>query len=651
MNMNITLPDGKVLEMAEGASGFDVAFSISPGLAKKAIGVKINNDEIRDLKRPLDGDCELKLILADDEDEDALFLLRHSAAHVMAEAICEIVPGTQLAYGPPIDNGFYYDIKTPRPLTDADFPAIEKKMNFIIKQNKPFTRCEYNVEEGMTRVEGDKYKTDNAERAVEKGSETLSFYSTGQAGEAWEDLCAGPHVPSTKFLSAFKIQTLSGAYWKGDQNSDQLTRVYGTCFADKKNLKKYLHMIEEAKKRDHRKIGKEMNLFSFMEDHPGHIFWHPRGWSLYQTVLNYVRTKLNGYGYQEVNTPTMMPQFLWERSGHWAKYQENMFITKDREQSEDPKVYALKPMNCPGHTLVYNQLVQSYRDLPLRMAEFGTVMRFEPTGALHGIFRARSFTQDDGHIFCTEDQLGDEVVRCCEEVRELYRAFGYDPDSIKVKFSTRPEVRIGSDESWDLAEDSLRSACEQANLNYEVSPGEGAFYGPKLEFTLIDCLGREWQCGTIQVDYLLASKERLNVDYVGADNEKHNPVIIHRALLGSFERFIGIMIEHYEGKFPLWLAPEQVRVLQITDAQSEYSTEVTKQLRAAGFRVEEDKQSDKLGAKIRRARTDRVPYFLVLGKEEMENGTVAVQKQNGDKVGTFSIAEFIEQLKEEAKVD
>ena len=649
--MKITLPDGKVLEFDEAVSGHDVASAISPGLAKKAIGVKINNDEIRDLHRKLDGDCELKLIVADDEDPDALFLLRHSCAHLMAEAITELHPGTLLAYGPPIDNGFFYDIKTPEPLTDADFPAIEKKMQFLVRQNKSFTRTDYSLEDGKARVEGDKYKADNAERAIERGSETLSFYSTGEAGESWEDLCAGPHVPSTKFLQNYKIQAISGAYWKGDHTSDQLTRVYGTCFADKKNLKKHLNMLEEAKKRDHRKIGKEMNLFSFCEDNPGNIFWHPRGWTLYQTVVNFVREKLKDYNYQEVNTPVLMPQTLWQRSGHWDKYQENMFVTRERAEEEDSRLYALKPMNCPDHTMIYKHLVQSYRDLPLRLAEFGTVMRHEPTGALHGIFRVRSFTQDDAHIFCTEDQLADEVVKCCEEVRVLYRAFGYDPDEVKVKFSTRPEVRIGKDEDWDQAEASLEAACKKANLKYEISEGEGAFYGPKLEFTLVDTLGREWQCGTVQVDYLLASEDRLDVDYVGQDNEKHRPIIIHRALLGSFERFVGILTEHYAGKFPLWLAPEQVRVLQITDAQASYSTEVTAKLRAAGFRAEEDKHSDKLGAKIRRARTDRVPYFLVLGAEEMENGTVAVQRQNGDKVGVFPLDEFIAQLQEEVKVD
>lgn len=636
------------MELEAPVTGLKVAEEISIHLAKRALGVRVDG-VVQDLTQTIEKEgATVEILKAEGDDPDVLDLLRHSCAHVMAEAVTELFPGTKLAYGPTIKDGFFYDMKIPEPVSEKDFENIEQKMKAIIKENRPFLRCEFQPEEGLQRVEADPYKHDNAQRALKKGSSTLSFYKTGEDEGAFEDLCSGPHVPSTGFLKAFKVMSVSGAYWRGDANSDSLTRIYGTCFPEKKMLSRHLHLLEEAKKRDHRKIGKEMNLFSLHEDNPGQVFWHPKGWKLNSLIVGHVRSRLEQFGYQEVNTPIMMPQNLWERSGHWAKYKENMFVTGETE-GEDSRLYALKPMNCPAHTLIYRSLVQSYRDLPLRLAEFGNVIRNEPSGTLHGIMRARSFTQDDAHIFCTPDQLTDEVISCVKQVKTLYGDFGFDPEEVKVKFSTRPDVRIGSDEEWDAAEASLQSACEAANLKTTISPGEGAFYGPKLEFTLVDSLGREWQCGTIQVDYILASKERLDVDYVAEDGEKCRPIIIHRALLGSFERFIGIMIESMEGKFPLWLSPEQVRILQVTDEQNAYAKEVHAELTRAGFRVTLDAQNEKLGAKIRRARIDRVPRFLVLGAQEVENRTATLQLQDGTKVGTFSMDELLEKLEAESK--
>ncbi len=646
--ITVKLPSGDQLQFEGEVTGRTVAERISAGLARQAVAVRVDG-ELREMSAAISSDSSIEILKADAEDPEVMNLMRHSCAHVMAEAIVELFPGTKLAYGPPIKDGFYYDMQLPDVLSEKDFQAIEKKMKEIVKSNRPFVRHEFSGEDGLRRVEGEKYKVDNAERALEKGASCLSFYRTGENDGDFEDLCMGPHVPSTGFLKAFKIMSVSGSYWHGDADSDRLTRVYGTCFPDRKALAKYLHMIEEAKKRDHRKIGKEMNLFSVHEDNPGQVFWHPKGWKLNNIVVGHVRSRLEQFGYQEVNTPLMMPQNLWERSGHWAKYKENMFVTSEKEGDDDARIYALKPMNCPGHALIYRSMVQSYRDLPLRLAEFGNVIRNEPSGTLHGIMRARSFTQDDAHIFCTADQLTDEVIQCVKQVKLLYGDFGFDPESVKVKFSTRPEVRIGSDAQWDEAEASLERACVAADLDTEISPGEGAFYGPKLEFTLVDSLGREWQCGTIQVDYILASKERLDVDYVDADGEKRQPIIIHRALLGSFERFIGIMIENVEGKFPLWLAPEQVRVLQVTDAQNEYAKEVNGLLLKAGLRTSLDAHQEKLGAKIRRARLDRVPRFLVLGAKEAEHRTATLQLQDGSNVGTFSLDDLLERLQAESK--
>ncbi len=638
------LPDGKSLAFDQPATGRQIAERISLGLARKALAVRVG-DELRDLERVVDDGATVRIVTASNEDKDALYVLRHSAAHVLAEAVCALWPRTRLAYGPPIDDGFFYDMQVrnaadePVALTDGDFAAIEAKMREIVKADRRFVRCEYPLAEGLARTADDKYKHDNAERAIARGSSSISFYSTGEPGSAWEDLCAGPHVPATGVLGAFKVMSVAGAYWHGDQTSDQLTRIYGTCFADEKGLKAHLNRIEEAKKRDHRKLGREMDLFHVDEENPGQVFWHPKGWSIYRTLEDYVRGKIRANGYVEVRTPSIMPKSLWERSGHWAKYRENMFTTSSEERE-----FALKPMNCPGHIEIFKQGLKSYRELPLRMAEFGACTRNELSGALHGIMRVRGFVQDDAHIFCTEAQIPAEVAEFCRLLKEVYRDFGFGEDAVIVKFSTRPALRVGSDEQWDRAEGALADACRKAGLAYTVAPGEGAFYGPKLEFTLVDALGRHWQCGTIQVDSQLPSGERLNATFVGEDGQKHHPVMLHRAILGSLERFVGILIEHFEGKFPLWLAPEQIRVLPITDEHLPYAEEVRRRLADAGLRVTVDANPDKLGAKIRAARTQRVTYFAVVGGQEVTDRTVALQNQAGEKLGTLTIDALLTRL-------
>jgi threonyl-tRNA synthetase len=638
----ITLPDGKVLEFQGPVTGAQVAETIGPGLRKRAIGVKLDGDEIRDLGRAIDRDCTIKIITAKDDDPDALYLLRHSAAHVLAEAICALHPGTKLAYGPPVDDGFFYDIKTPAPLSEADFPAIEAKMQEIVAADRPFVRCELSKDDGLARTEGDKYKRDNAERAIARGSETISFYSTGKPGEAWEDLCAGPHVPSTGWLKASKVMSVAGAYWHGDQDSDQLTRVYGTCFADEKGLKQHLHRIEEAKRRNHRKIGKEMNLFHLEEDNPGQVFWHPAGWSIYVTLMDYMRKKQREHGYVEVHTPSVMARSLFEKSGHWENYRQNMFATESEKRD-----YAIKPMNCPGHILLFKQGLKSYRDLPMRIAEFGSCCRNEAAGALHGVMRVRGFVQDDAHIFCSDSQVESEVVNFCKMLISVYADFGFSKDSVLVKLATRPAQRIGDDASWDRAEKALGDAVLKAGMKFVVSPGEGAFYGPKLEFTLFDAIGRGWQCGTIQLDPNLPSKNRLDATYVSEDGSKKNCLMLHRVILGSLERFLGILIEHFEGKFPLWLAPEQVRIIPISDAQIEAARALRDQLLAHGVRVTVDESADMLGAKVREARLARVNYFAVLGQKEVESGTVAWQNQQAEKLGSPKNDEFVAAILQE----
>jgi threonyl-tRNA synthetase len=642
-----TLPDGKQLSFPSPVSGRQVAEAIGPRLAKVAIGVKLD-DRILDLAATLDRDGRLSVITPKDDNPDALFLLRHSAAHVLAEAVCRLWPKTRLAYGPPVDEGFFYDMQVVaadgsdvRPTSD-DFAKIEAEMAKIIAEDRPFTRTDYPCAVGLARTEGDAFKRDNAERAIAKGAATISFYSTGTPGQAWEDLCAGPHVPSTGVLKASKIMSVAGAYWHGDQTGPQLTRIYGTCFADEKGLKAHLARLEEAKKRDHRKLGREMDLFHLDDENPGQVFWHPKGWTIYRTLESYVRGKIERDGYVEVKTPSVMPKSLWDRSGHWAKYRENMFTTESEKRE-----FALKPMNCPGHIEIFKSGLRSYRDLPLRMAEFGSCCRNELSGALHGIMRVRGFVQDDAHIFVAESQIPAEVAKFCALLKDIYADFGFADDKVQVKFSTRPATRVGDDATWDRAEAALADACAKAGLAYVISPGEGAFYGPKLEFTLVDALGRGWQCGTIQVDYQLASAERLNATFIGEDGQKHHPVLLHRAVLGSLERFIGILIEHFAGKFPLWLAPEQIRLLPITDAQLPYARQVRDRLVAAGLRCQVDETPDKLGAKIRLARNERVTYFGVIGEQEVMGGTVALQNQAGEKQGAPALDALIALLLQE----
>ncbi|MCS6971329.1 MAG: threonine--tRNA ligase [Planctomycetota bacterium] len=637
----LTLPDGSVRDITLPTTGRELAALLPAALAARAIGIKVGN-EIRDLASSVTEDAPLRVILADDRDPDALYLLRHSAAHVLAEAVCALFPGTRLAYGPPTDEGFFYDLAPPRAISEDDFPAIEAKMREIIAADRPFTRCEYEPAAGLARTAGDKYKTDNAERALARGAPRLSFYVTGIPGEGWEDLCAGPHVPSTKWLSACKLLAVSGAYWHGDQRSDRLTRIYGTCFASEAGLQAYLRRIEEAKQRDHRKLGKELDLFHIEEDNPGQVFWHPRGWTIYLALMEYMRAKQRQYGYVEVHTPTVMARALWERSGHWDKYRDNMFITESEKRD-----FAIKPMNCPGHILIYKQGLKSYRDLPLRIAEFGSCVRNEASGALHGILRVRGFVQDDAHIFCREDQVESEVALFCRMLTEVYADFGFGAERIEVKLSTRPAQRIGSDESWDRAEAALANAVRAAGLSYAISPGDGAFYGPKLEFTLVDALGRGWQCGTIQLDTNLPSPERLDAHYIGEDGQRHPCVMLHRAILGSLERFIGILIEHFAGRFPLWLAPEQLRILPVSDDHLPYARQVRARCQDAGLRATVDERADKLGAKIREARLMRVNYFAVVGAQEAAAGTVSLQDSRGQRLGAMPVEALVQRLREE----
>lgn len=648
--IELTFPDGSVRSVASGITGKEIAEGISQGLARKALGVKLG-DKVLDLSRPLTESGNIRIITPSNDDPDALMLLRHSCSHVLAEAICDLFPGTKLAYGPAIEKGFYYDLMTPTPLKEEDFPKIEKRMKEIIQEDRPFTRIEISAEEGLKRTEGDKYKHDNAERAIEREGKDckISFYVTGEPGKNWEDLCAGPHVPSTGKLKCFKILSLAGAYWHGDQKSDQLTRVYGTCFADKDGLATYVKFLEEAAKRDHRKIGKEMDLYHIEDHSPGMVFWHPKGTKMVNALKDYIRGKIDHRGYQEVITPEIVNKVLWIKSGHADKYNENMFKT----MAGDVEM-AVKPMNCPCHILIFNSQLRSWRDLPMRLAEFGKCHRYEPAGTMHGLMRVRGFVQDDAHIFCTEDQIASEVANFCHLVKEIYHDFGFD--DVKVKFSTRPAKRVGSDEIWDKAEAALAEATKLAGLDYVLNPGEGAFYGPKLEFTLKDSLGRDWQCGTIQVDFNLP--QRLGAEYVGKDNQKHIPVMLHRAAVGSIERFLGILIEEYMGDFPLWLAPVQACVLPISEKFAEYAHKVERELVNAGMRVEIDESNEKLGYKIRQCEMQKVPYMIIVGEKEQQFNSITIRKRKEGGNKNFqdvleklkTVDEFLDMTVEERKV-
>jgi threonyl-tRNA synthetase len=612
----ITLPDGSVRQYPGPVSGADVALDISKSLSKAALAVTVNG-EMWDLTRTIDQDVSLSIITG--KDDAALDLLRHDAAHIMAEAVQELYPGTQVTIGPAIENGFYYDFARDTPFSTEDLEKIEGKMLEIIARDEAIVREEWDRDAAIAHFLeiGEKYKAELIE-AIPAG-QTISVYRQG----AWKDLCRGPHLPSTgKLGKHFKLMKVAGAYWRGDSRNEMLQRIYGTAWATEKQLKDYLHMLEEAEKRDHRKLGREMELFHLQDVAQGAVFWHPKGWRLYRDLQTYMRKRLDAAGYVEVNTPQMVDRVLWENSGHWEKFRENMFIVESEE-----KVLAIKPMNCPCHVQIFNQGIKSYRDLPLRMAEFGACSRNEPSGSLHGLMRVRAFTQDDAHIFCTEDQITSETKEFCDLLLSVYKDLGFD--EVRVKFSDRPAVRAGSDETWDKAENALKEATEAAGLEWSLNPGEGAFYGPKLEFVLRDAIGRDWQCGTLQVDFVLP--ERLDAEYVGEDGAKHRPVMLHRAILGSFERFIGMLIENYAGKFPLWMAPTQVVVATITNDGDAYAHEVATAMRARGLKVDIDTRNEKINYKVREHSHAKVPVIAVVGKREAEEKTVALRRLGSEK--------------------
>ena len=566
---------------------------------------------------------------------EKLPLLRHSIAHIMAEAVMNLFPGTKVAIGPAVEHGFYYDFDLPTSITQDDLARIEKEMRRLLSTPQNFVKEVIGRQEALELFKDQPYKCELINDLPQDAE--ISIYRSGN----FFDLCRGPHVANSKEINAqsFKLQKIAGAYWRGDEKRPMLTRIYGTAWETPNDLKTYLTMQVEAEKNDHRKIGRELDLFHIEEDNPGEVFWHPNGWTLYLTVQQHVRQKIKEDGYVEVNTPFVMPQSLWLRSGHWEKYKENMFITESEK-----RVFALKPMNCPGHVEIFKQGIKSYRDLPLRIAEFGSCTRNEPSGSLHGIMRVRGFVQDDAHIFCTEDQISSEVCKFCNLLKSLYRDFGFDDKAILVKFSTRPEKRVGDDATWDRAENALAEACKAAGLEYEIAPGEGAFYGPKLEFTLVDALGREWQCGTIQADYQLPSKDRLNAEYIGEDNQKHQPVMLHRAALGSLERFIGILIEQFGGALPPWLSPVQAMVIPVAPVFNEYAESIAASLSKAGFRVKADIDTDRMNAKIRKYQEQKIPYQLVVGEKEKQNNSVTVRLLKGAQK-TMSVDEFTAFLK------
>lgn len=576
------------------------------------------------------------VFMSSNEQNDRLATIRHSTSHVMAEAVLKLFPGSKVAIGPAIDTGFYYDFELTRPITQEDLPAIEKEMRKILSGNHDFVRKEISREEALKMFADQPYKIELINELPE--NETISIYTQN----SFTDLCRGPHVANTKEINAqaFKLMKTAGAYWRGDEKRPMLTRIYATAWEKPNDLKAYLEMLAEAERRDHRKIGKELDLFHIDEDNPGEIFWHPNGWMIYSIIKDYVRGKIRKDGYVEVNTPFVMPRSLWERSGHWAKYKENMFITESEK-----RLFALKPMNCPGHVEIFRNSLRSYKDLPLRMAEFGSCTRNEASGALHGIMRVRGFVQDDGHIFCTEDQIPSEVEKFCNLLKEMYKDFGFGEDRITVKFSTRPELRVGDDATWDRAEAALDEACKKAGIQYELQPGEGAFYGPKLEFTLVDALGRGWQCGTIQADFQLPSAERLNAEYVGDDNAKHHPVMLHRAVLGSLERFIGILIENYAGALPTWLHYQQAVVIPVAPTFNDYAEKVNAAFEAADIRTKADLRNDRMNAKIRLAQTQKIPYMLVVGEKESNEGTVTIRFRDGRPQQVMKIEEFVAYVK------
>ena len=626
--VQITLPDGSQRDYPGTVTVAEVAQSIGAGLAKAALGGKVDG-KLVDTSYPITQNAALSIVTA--KDPDGLEMIRHSAAHLLAYAVKELYPDAQVTIGPVIENGFFYDFSYKRPFTPEDLAAIEKKMTELAAKDEPVVRRVLPRDEAVAYFKGlgEAYKAEII--ASIPTNEDVSLYREG----AFEDLCRGPHVPSTGKLKHFKLMKLAGAYWRGDHRNEMLQRIYGTAWSSKDELQNYLHMLEEAEKRDHRKLGKELDLFHIDEHSPGTVFWHPKGWTLWQQVEQYMRRVYIDNGYQEVKGPQILDKTLWEKTGHWDKYRENMFITESEKRD-----YALKPMNCPGHILIFKQGVKSYRDLPLRYGEFGNCHRNEPSGGLHGIMRVRGFTQDDGHIFCSPDQIQSECTAYTTLLQKVYKDFGFT--EIIYKVATRPEQRIGTEESWDQAEQALMEGLRASGCDFQISPGEGAFYGPKIEYTLKDALGREWQCGTMQVDPNMT--ERLDAEYVGEDGARHRPIMLHRAIVGSLERFIGMLIEHYAGALPVWLSPVQVVVTGITDAQSDYVQSVAKTLRQQGFRVETDLRNEKITYKIREHSLQKLPYILVVGDKEKEAGAVAVRARGNQDLGVMSVQAFIDRM-------
>ena len=629
--ITVTLPDGSQRKFEQAITVADVAADIGPGLAKAALAGKVNGREV-DTSYLIEADAELAIIT--ERDEEGVEIIRHSTAHLLAMATQELFPGVQVTIGPTIEDGFYYDFASGHAFTPEDLQKIEQRMEEIANDDLPVERVVMSREQAIKtfREMGEHYKVQIIQDLPE--GEEISLYRQG----AWMDLCRGPHVPSTGKLKAFKLTKVAGAYWRGDAKNEMLQRVYGTAWANKKDLKAYLHRIAEAEKRDHRKIGKKLNLFHMQEEAPGMVFWHPKGWTIYKTIEQYMRDKQNRHGYQEIRTPQLVDFSLWEKSGHADKFGDDMFALKSEERD-----FAIKPMNCPCHVQIFNQGLKSYRDLPLRLAEFGSCHRNEPSGSLHGIMRVRGFVQDDAHIFCSESQIQPEVADFIDFLHEVYADFGFN--EVIYRLSTRPEQRVGSDASWDKAEKALADALDAKGLPWEELPGEGAFYGPKIEFSLKDCIGRIWQLGTIQVDFSMPG--RLEAQFVAEDGSRQTPVMLHRAILGSFERFIGILIEHFEGAFPLWLAPVQVVVANITDKQAPYVKKVVETLQNRGFRVDADLRNEKIGFKIREHTIAKVPYLLVIGDKEVENQTVAVRARSGEDLGSLSVEAFADLLSQE----
>jgi threonyl-tRNA synthetase len=635
--IGVTLPDGSVRAFPRGVSGEEIAKAIGPGLAKAALAMKVDG-KLRDLAVRLDHDAKIAILTG--TAPEALDIIRHDAAHVMAEAVKELYPETQVTFGPATETGFYYDFARDTPFTPDDLTRIEERMHAIVERNEAISREEWERDRAVAFFAslGEKYKAEWIHEIPK--DEAISLYRQG----GFVDLCTGPHLPSTgKLGHAFKLMKVAGAYWRGDAKNAQLQRIYGTAWASEKDLKQYLFQLEEAEKRDHRRLGRELDLFHQQEEAAGSVFWHPKGWTLYRTIESYMRRRLETNGYVEVRTPQLIDRSLWEASGHWEKFRQHMFTIADEEGG---RVLAVKPMNCPGHVQIFRQHLHSYRELPLRMAEFGACHRNEPSGALHGIMRVRAFTQDDAHIFCAEDQITSEGIAFCDLLRSVYKDFGFT--DIAVKFSDRPPVRAGTDAVWDRAEGALKAACEAAGLATTLNPGEGAFYGPKLEFVLRDALGRDWQCGTLQIDFVLP--ERLDAHYIGEDGQRHRPVMLHRAILGSMERFIAILIEHHSGRFPLWLSPVQARVLTITSDADAYANEVVAAASAAGLRVESDLTNEKINYKIREHSLAKIPLLLVVGRREAETRSVALRRLGGKEQEIVALEEAIARLTAEAAV-